>query len=203
MTKLNIKGTYQSHSIIELKQDDALFLQKIMESEHVNYYKIFFERKDFKKLGFSTIEELPVVLEINGFLSSFHPLQQPDNFTFFKNNKKVFVCAVDRLETKYHTGLFKELCHIKSIINPNELNFRRKKGCKYFFLKKVQKGTFTLSLKDDIQLNQLLFVHKVHHIKFKGFYQNPIQLLEVFHDDSKLEFDKNKTEIKKSICAIN
>jgi hypothetical protein len=203
MTKLQIEGNYFSFSVLEFKKEEALFLEGILEKELVPYDKIFFERKDFKKLGFSTIEELPVVLEVNGFLSSFHTLQHPDNFTFFKNNKKVFVCAVDRLETKYHTGLFKELCHIKSIINPNELNFRRKKGCKYFFLKKVQKGIFTLSLKDDIQLNQLLFVHKVHHIKFKGFYQNPIQLLEVFHDDSKLEFDKNKTEIKKSICAIN
>jgi hypothetical protein len=35
-------------------------------------------------------------------------------------------------------------------------------------LKKQQFGTFTLALKDDIDLNQLLFEHKVHHFKFKG-----------------------------------
>ena len=156
MIKLNVTGTYLSYSIIELNEVDALFLQNIMESELVNYDKIFFERKDFKKLGFRAIEEIPVVSKINGFLSSFHSLQHPDTFTFFKNKKKVFVCAVDRLEAKYHSGLYKEFCNVKSSINPNDFSFRRKKGCKYFLLKKQQFGTFTLAPKDDIGLNQLL-----------------------------------------------
>ena len=203
MIKLNVTGTYLSYSIIELNEVDALFLQNIMESELVNYDKIFFERKDFKKLGFRAIEELPVVSKINGFLSSFHSLQHPDTFTFCKNKKKVFVCAVDRLEAKYHSGLYKELCNVKSSINPHDFKFRRKNGCKYFLLKKQQFGTFTLALKDDIDLNQLLFEHKVHHFKFKGFYQEPIQLLEVYLDDSKLNFKlKNKSSDKISICTI-
>lgn len=203
MTKLQISGTYLSYSIIELNQADAAYLQNIMESELVNYDKIFFERKDFKKLGFRAIEELPVVSKINGFLSSFHSLQHPDTFTFCKNKKKVFVCAVDRLEAKYHSGLYKELCNVKSSINPHDFKFRRKNGCKYFLLKKQQFGTFTLALKDDIDLNQLLFEHKVHHFKFKGFYQEPIQLLEVYLDDSKLNFKlKNKSSDKISICTI-
>ena len=154
MTKLQISGTYLSYSIIELNQADALYLQNIMESELVNYDRIFFERKDFKKLGFRAIEELPVVSQINGFLSSFHSLQHPDTFTFCKNKKKVFVCAVDRLEAKYHSGLYREFCNVKSSINPNDFSFRRKKGCKYFLLKKQQFGTFTLALKDDIDLNK-------------------------------------------------
>jgi hypothetical protein len=203
LNKLSISGTYLSYSIIELNQADALYLQNIMESELVTYDKIFFERKDFKQLGFKSIEELPVVSKINGFLSSFHSLQHPDTFTFCKNKKKVFVCAVDRLEAKYHSGLYKEYCNVKSSINPNDFSFRRKKGCKYFLLKKQQFGTFTLALKDDIDLNQFLFEHKVHHLNFKGFYEKPIQLLEVFLDDSKLLFKlKDKGTDKISICTL-
>jgi hypothetical protein len=203
LNKLSISGTYLSYSIIEINQADALYLQNIMESELVTYDKIFFERKDFKQLGFKSIEELPVVSKINGFLSSFHSLQHPDTFTFCKNKKKVFVCAVDRLEAKYHSGLYKEYCNVKSSINPNDFSFRRKKGCKYFLLKKQQFGTFTLALKDDIDLNQFLFEHKVHHLNFKGFYEKPIQLLEVFLDDSKLLFKlKDKGTDKISICTL-
>ena len=203
MTKLKVTGTYLSYSIIELNQADALYLQNIMESELVTYDKIFFERKDFKKLGFRAIEEFPVVSKINGFLSSFHSLQHPDTFTFCKNKKKVFVCAVDRLEAKYHSGLYKELCYVKSSINPHDFKFRRKNGCKYFLLKKQQFGTFTLALKDEIDLSQLLFEHEVHHFKFKGFYYNPVQLLEIHLYDSKLQFKlKDKGTDKVSICTI-
>lgn len=203
MNKLSVSGSYFTYSIIELNQADALYLQNIMESELVNYDKIFFERKDFKQLGFSSLEELPVVSRINGFLSSFHSLQHPDTFTFCKNNKKVFVSAVDRLEAKYHSGLYKEYCNVKSSINPNDFSFRRKKGCKYFLLKKQQFGTFTLVLKVDVDLNQLLFEHKVHHFKFKGFYYNPVQLLEIHLDDSKLVFSvEKKTELEKRITTI-
>jgi hypothetical protein len=70
-------------------------------------------------------------------------------------------------------------------------------------LKKHQFGTFTLALKEDIDLNQLLFEHKVHHFKFKGFYYNPVQLLEIHLDDSKLGFVKRKNnEIMNSIVSI-
>jgi hypothetical protein len=214
VNELKIKGKYLSYSIIELNQADAVHLQNIMESELVTYDKIFFERKDFKKLGFRAIEELPVVSQINGFLSSFHSLQQPDNFTFFKNKKKVFICALDRLETKYHSGLYKEFCYIKSSINPYDFSFRRKRGCKYFLLKKQQIGNFTLALKDDFDLNQLLFKHKVHHFKFRGVYEEPIQLLEIYLDDSKLLFklddskllfklmNRNSENKKISICTL-
>ena len=117
MNKLIISGSYHSYSIIELNQADALYLQNIMEIELVNYDRIFFERKDFKQLGFKSIEELPVVSKINGFLSSFHSLQHPDTFTFFKNKKKAFVCAVDRLEAKYHSGLYKEFCNVNKALS--------------------------------------------------------------------------------------
>ena len=204
MNKLIITGSYFTYSIIELKQADALYLQNIMESELVTFDKIFFEREDYKNLEFGSLAELRVVSKVNGFLSSYHSLQYPDTFTFFKNNKKVFISAVDRLEAKYHSGLYREFCDVKSSINTNEFTFRRKKGFKYFFLKKIQKGTFTLALKDDIDLNQLLFEHKVHHFKFKGFYYKPVQLLEIhLLDDSKLLFKlKEKETDKISICTL-
>lgn len=214
MTNLQITGTFFSYSIMKLNEADALFLQNIMESELVTYDKIFFERKDFKKLGFRAIEEIPVVSQINGFLSSFHSLQHPDTFTFFKNKKKAFICALDRLETKYHSGLYKEFCYIKSSINPNDFSFRRKKGCKYFLLKKQQVGTFTLALKDEIDLSQLLFEHKLHHFNLKGICQDPIQLLEIYLNDSKLLFklddskllfklmNRNSENKKISICTL-
>ncbi len=202
MTKLQIDGKHVSYSIIELNQADAAYLQNIIESELVNYDKIFFERKDFKKLGFRAIEEIPVVSKINGFLSSFHSIQYPDIFTFFKNKKKIFICAVDRLETKYHSGLYEEYCNVKSSINPHDFSFRIKKGCKYFLWKKQQIGTFTFALKDDIDLNQLLFEHKVHHFKFKGFYYNPVQLLEIYLDDSILNFSVGKKSEERQTIVV-
>jgi len=203
MTKLQIAGKHVSYNIIELNQADALFLQNTMESELVTYDKIFFEREDYKNLGFGSLEELPVVSHINGFLSSFHSLQHPDTFTFCKNKKKVFVSAVDRLESKYHSGLYREFCDVKSSINSHEFSFRRKKGCKYFLWKKQQFGTFTLAFKDVIDLNQLFFEHKVHHFKFKGFYYNPVQLLEIHLDDSKLNFKlMSKSLVLNNICTI-
>jgi hypothetical protein len=214
MTKLQIKGTFHSYSIIKLNEADALFLQNIMERELITYDKIFFERKDFKKLGFSSIEELPIISQINGFLSSFYSLQYPDVFTIFKNNKKIFGCAVDRLETKYHTGMYIDIFNVDSTIYTYEFSFRRKKGCKYYLLKKQQFGTFSIALKDDIDLNQLLFEHKLHHFKLKGIYQDPIQLLEIYLNDSKLIFElddskllfklmnRNSENKKISICTL-
>jgi hypothetical protein len=205
MTKLQIEGTMLSYSIIELNAEEPLYLQNIMEKELITYDEIFFKLKAFKKLGYKTIEELPIVAKISGFSSKTpNTLQYPIGvFTYFKNNKKVFVSTVDRLEERYHSGLYKEYCEIKSAITANEFSFRKKKACKYFFLKKIQKGTFTLALKDDIYLNQLLFEHKVHHFKLKGFYQEPIQLLEVYSDDSMMLFKlKEKGPDKISICTL-
>jgi hypothetical protein len=113
----------------------------------------------------------------------------------------VFVSAVDRLEAKYHSGLFNEFCDIKSTIRGDEVSFKKKKGHKYFFLKKIQTGTFTFDVKDTFQLNQLLFKHCVHY--FKRVYFQPVQLLEIQMDESILEFSAvKKSEIKMIIQVI-
>lgn len=205
MNKFKIIGTHLTYCIVEFDTQEALYLQNIMEKELITYDEIFFKLKAFKKLGYKTLEELPIVAKISGFSSKTpNSLQFPVGvFTYFKNNKKVFVSTVDRLEERYHSGLYKEYCEIKSAITSNEFSFRKKKACKYFFLKKIQKGTFTLAFKDDIDLNQLLFEHKVHHFKLKGFYQEPIQLLEVYSDGSMLLFKlKEKGTDKISICTL-
>ena len=203
MNKLKITGTHESYRIIEFNEVEALYLENIMEKDLIAYSKIFFELKAYKKFGYKTLEELPVVGQISCFLS--HPsrlAQYPTGeFTYVKNNKKVFVSAVERLEAKYHSALFKEFCDIKSTIRGDEVSFKKKKGHKYFFLKKVQSGTFSVDVKDTFQLNQLLFKHCVHH--FKRVYFQPVQLLEIQMYDSILEFTlEKKSEIKMIIQVI-
>jgi hypothetical protein len=204
MNKLQISGTYLSFSIIELNEADAFYLRNIMEKELITYHKIFFDRKAYKKLGYKTLDALPVILQINGFLSSNSSLQYPDGFTYFKNKKKVFVSTLERLEGKYHSGLYKEYSLVKSSFNTSVFSFKKKKGCKYFLMKKQQIGRFSLALKDDIQLNELLFEHKFHHFKIAGSYEHSNKLLEIYLDDSKLGFSVGaQSEIKRTIIALN
>jgi hypothetical protein len=200
---ISIKGTHESFIIIELNTDEHLYLQNIMEKELITYDEIFFKRKAFKKLGYKTLEELPIVAKISGFSSKTpNTLQYPTGvFTYFKNNKKVFVSTVDRLEERYHSGLYKEYCEIKSAITSNEFSFRKKKACKYFFLNIVQSGTFSFSVKDTFQLNQLLFKHSLNH--FKTFYHPQVKLLEIQMDDSKLDFTITaKNQLTQNIVSV-
>jgi hypothetical protein len=105
---IKIKGIHLTYCIVEFDKQAALYLQNIMEKELINYDEIFFKRKAFKKLGYKTLEELPIVAEISGFSSKTpNSLKFPVGvFTYFKNNKKVIVSIVDRLEERYHSGLY-------------------------------------------------------------------------------------------------
>ena len=72
----------------------------------------------------------------------------------------------------------------------------------YFFLKIEKSGTFSFSVKDTFQLNQLLFKHSLNH--FKRFYHEPVQFLEIQMDDSNLAFSVGKkSEVVKSIYTLN
>lgn len=73
MTKLQIEGKHAFYITIELKKEYALHLQSIMEKELVSSDKIFFERKNFKKLGFKKLEDLTVVEHFSRFLSALPP----------------------------------------------------------------------------------------------------------------------------------
>jgi hypothetical protein len=216
MNKLKITGTHESYRILEFNEVEALYLEKLLEINFMTYDKIFFELKAYKKLGYKTLEDLPIVAQISGFQSKhprtpsnpvdyysyFHEQYPAGEFTHIKNNKKVFVSAVDRLEAKYHSALFKEFCDIKSTIRGDEVSFKKKRTCKYFFLKKIQSGTFSVAVKDTFQLNQLLFKHCVYH--FKKVYHQPVQLLEIQRDDSKLEFTVGKkTLVEHFIISLN
>lgn len=174
-----------------------------MESEFINYDKIFFERRAYKKLGYKSLEDLPIIKEISGFsLRTENTLGEEIDalFTFFNNKKKVFSSTLERLEAKHHTSLFKEYCNVKSSITPLDISFRKKKGCKYFLLKKKQVGTFWFESDESVNLNQLFHKHSVYHFS-KKHYQ-PLHLLEIFMDDSRLFFNGKNSKTLMSISTL-
>jgi hypothetical protein len=197
MTKLIIDGTYLFYSILELKNEDALFLQSIMEKELVTYDQIFFERKDFKKLGFKKLEDISVVAHFSGFQSNSIMSMKPVGvMTIYHDKKKVFASTLDRLETKYHLGLYKELCDVYSSIRSEELKFKKRRGYKYFFLKGKQSSKFTMKYDDRIPLNHFLFEQVKLFSSKSAVYST--QLVNILVDDSIIPFKCNK----KSIVSI-
>jgi exodeoxyribonuclease-1 len=199
---LKINGTHLSCTVIEFNEKEALYLENIMETELISFNEIFFERKAYKKIGYRNIEDLPKIIEITGFESC--PNSDSNDsiglFTFLKDNKKVFISDIEKLETKYHTGLFDDFCNVNSIIRGEDVKFRRKSKSKYFFLKKIEKGIFSFSVNDTFQLNDLLFRHCVYH--FKG-YHYPLQLLEMENKCEKIVFTpEKKSNVEMYISAI-
>lgn len=203
MTKLQIEGTHFSYSILEFKKEDALFLQSIMEKDLVSYDKIFFERKDFKKLGFKKLEDIPVVAHFSGFLSEPPRFLKPSGiFTLFQKRKKVFISSTDRLEERYHIGLYKEFCELKSIIRSNDLTYSKRRGCKYFFIKQEQSGIFTAKLEDEVELKQLIFQNTNLHSMKLNLWTNK-KFVNVIYRDSQIEFTVGKKlELVQSIQAV-
>ncbi len=202
MTKLHIEGNHLSYSILEFKKEDALFLQSIMEKELVSYDKIFFERKDFKKLGFKKLENIPVVAHFSGFLSEPPRFLKPcGSFRLFNGRKKVFETPLDRLEERYHMGIYKEFCQLKSTIGSKDLIFRKRKSCSYFFLRREQSGQFTAKLEVEVALKQLLFQNtNLHSMKLNLWTK---QFVNVIYRDNKLEFTVGKnSELKQHIEAF-
>ena len=202
MTKLQIEGIHYSYSILEFKKEDALFLQSIMEKELVSYEKIFFERNDFKRLGFKKLEDIPVAAHFSGFLSEPPRFLKPSGvFTLFQNGKKVFNAPTDRLEERYHTGLYKEFCSLNSTIGSKDISFRKRRGYKYFFLKKEQIGKFTTQFDVDIALNDLLFQHTNLFKHNSNFHST--QLVNVVFENNMIQFAvKGKSELKNRVEAI-
>jgi hypothetical protein len=201
MTKLQIEGKHISYSILELKKEDALYLQSIMENELVTYDKIFFERKDFKKLGYKKLENIPIVAHFSGFVADPPKFITPSGaFMLFRNKRKVFVSPLDRLEERYHIGLYKEFSEFKSTIGTYELSFRKRRAYKYFFLKEEQFGKFTSELSENIALNQFLFQHFYLFQPNSIFYRT--QVVNVLFNDSKIDFKcvKKKGKSLKMEC---
>ena len=115
--------------------------------------------------------------------------------------KRGFISPTDRLEGRYHTGLYKEFCKLKSTISSTEVSFKKKRGYNYFFLKIEQSGQFNAKLEEEVALNQLLFLNtNLHSMKLKMWTK---QFVNVVHNDSIIAFAvRGNPEVKKWLEVI-
>lgn len=172
-----------------------------MERDLVPYSKIFFELKSYKKLGYKSLDDLLVKSSVSGFLTKSDDSIHLPYLKFFRNDKMVFKCVLNRLEHKYHKSLFKEHDLISSYLAVNEFKFRKRKGYNYFLLKKEQIGDFTFSLEEDLDLSDILFKHTKYY--FNKIIHKPIILLNLMNNELELICLKNKLKTEHhSICEV-
>ena len=153
MTKLQIEGKHFSYSILEFNKVDALYFDSIIINNLKFRGIIPFEHLDIKKL-----ENPTVISQFSGFFSAGSSSGKPvDIFTMHKNQKKVFACTLDRLEKRYHMGLYPELCEFNSILKSSKLKFKKRTGYKYYLLKEEQKGIFMTQFNGNVTIKQLVF----------------------------------------------
>jgi hypothetical protein len=194
MTILQIEGTHYSYSILELKKADALYFDFIIKNNPMFDGRIPFEHLDIKKL-----ENLPVISRFSGFLSTESRLLKAVGiFTLFRNKKKVFACTLDRLEERYHTGLYKEFCEVNSTVKSTKLKFKKRTGHKYFLLKEERDGIFMAQQKGNVTIKQLVF----HQTIIENNYRTE-KYMNVQKDDSIIEFTLGgNPEVKKWLEVI-
>jgi hypothetical protein len=196
MTKLQIEGTMLSYSIIELNAEETLYLQNIMEKDLITYDKIFFELRAYKKLGYKTLEALPIISHVSGFIPDIK-----DVFQYKKGDKTIIKSPMNRLENKYFPINIWNDKTINSIINSVAIDFIKRRSCKYFLLKIEEKGTFKTMLPCDFQILDLLIIHQ--NCYFNRFNKKTEQLIQFKIDDSNLVLALGKkSEITKSISVI-
>ncbi len=194
MTKLQIEGKWLSYSILEINKVDALYFDFILKNNPIFNGKIPFEYLDIK-----TLEKQPVVSQVSGFLSTESGfLELVGVFTLYDKKKKVFECTLDRLDKRYHQGLYKEMCEINSSIKFNKLKFRKRSGHKYFLLKEEREGIFKSQIDGEVSLKQLVF----HQTIIENNYRSE-QFMNVKMNDSIIEFPiEGNPEIKKWLEVI-
>jgi hypothetical protein len=194
MTILQIEGTHYSYGILELKKADAVYFDFIIKNKPMFDGRIPFEHLDIKKL-----ENLPVISRFSGFLSTESRLLKAVGiFTLFRNKKKVFACTLDRLEERYHTGLYKEFCEVNSTVKSTKLKFKKRTGCKYFLLKEERDGIFMAQQKGNVTIKQLVF----HQTIIENNYRTE-KYMNVQKDDSIIEFTvEGNPEVKKWLEVI-
>lgn len=194
MTKLQIEGKWLSYSILEINKVDALYFDFILKNNPIFNGKIPFEYLDIK-----TLEKQPVVSQLSGFLSTESGLLELVGvFTLYDKKKKVFECTLDRLDKRYHQGLYKEMREINSSIKFNKLKFRKRSGHKYFLLKEEREGIFNVILTGEVTMNELHFQQTV----IENNYRKD-QFLNVKMNESIIEFPLGgNPEIKKSLEVI-
>lgn len=153
MTKLQIEGKHFSYRILEFKKEDAMYFDSIIINNPKFRGIIPFEHLDIKKL-----ENLTVISQFSGFFSDRSSSSKPVGiFTLYKNQKKAFVCTLDRLEKRYHMGLYPELCEFNSTLKSSKLKFKKRTGYKYYLLKEECEGTFMVQFKGNVTIKQLVF----------------------------------------------
>jgi hypothetical protein len=194
MTKLQIEGKHFSYSILEFTKEDALYYDVIFNSKPSAFGNIHLEDKYHKML-----EAIPIVSQFSGFLSNgSSSLKAVGIFTLFRNKKKVFACTLDRLEERYHLGLYKEFCEVNSSVKSSKLKFKKRTGYKYYLLKEERDGIFKSQIDDEVSLKQLVFQHTI----IKNNYRSE-QFMNVQMNDSIIEFPvEGNPEIKKWLEVI-
>lgn len=194
MTKLQIEGKWLSYSILEINKVDALYFDSILTNNPIFNGKIPFEYLDIQ-----TLEKQPVVSQFSGFLSTESGLLKAVGiFTLLRNKKKVFACTLDRLEERYHRGLYKEFCEFNSTVKSSKLKFRKRSGHKYFLLKEERDGIFMAQQKGNVTIKQLVF----HQTIIENNYRTE-QFMNVQMNDSIIEFPVGgNPEIKKWLEVI-
>ena len=198
MKELNLRGTYLSYSIVELNQADTLFLQNIMEKDLITYNKIFFELKAYKKLGYKTLEELPIISQVSGFIPD-----RNDVFQYKIDDKTIIKTPMHSLMNRYFPDTLWNEKTINPIITSVGVDFIKRRTCKYFLLKIIKKGTFKTVLPSNFQLLDLLIIHQ--NCYFKRFNKKTEHLIQfkLDEDDSNLELTLGtNSEITKSISVI-
>jgi hypothetical protein len=194
MTKLQIEGTHYSYSILEFKKEDALYFEVIFNSKPFAFGNILLEDKYHKML-----EAIPIVYQFSGFLSTESRLLKAVGiFTLLRNKRKVFACTLDRLEERYHRGLYKEFCEVNSTVKSSKLKFRKRSGHKYFLLKEERDGIFMAQQKGNVTIKQFVF----HQTIIENNYRTE-QFMNVQMNDSIIEFPVGgNPEIKKWLEVI-
>lgn len=194
MTKLQIEGKHFSYSILEFKKEDALYYDVIFNSKPSAFGKILLEDKYHKNL-----ENGPIVSQFSGFFSTESRLLKPVGiFTILRNQKKVFACTLDRLEERYHMGLYKEFCEFNSTVKSSKLKFKKRSGRKYFLLKEERDGIFMAEQKEDVTIKQLVF----HQTIIENNYRTE-KYMNVQKDDIIIEFTvEGNPEVKKWLEVI-
>jgi hypothetical protein len=195
MTKLQIEGTFISYSLLEINKVDALYFDFIIKNNPNFNGKIPIEYLDIQ-----TLARQPVDSRFSGFLSTeSRLLNEVGIFTLYSRKKKVFKCTLDRLEKRYHHGLFEELCVVNSSIKNVKLKFRKRSGHKYFLLKEEQMGIFNVILTGEVTMKELHFQQTV----IENNYRKD-QFLNIKMNDSIIEFPLGgNPEIKKSLEVIS
>lgn len=199
MTKLIIDGTYLSYSILEFNLEEAMYLEEIRGKEFVDFDDIFFERKDYQKLGYDNLDDIPMVADFSGFNSKdIMSIKPVGALTVLRNGKKDFKSALDRLEERYKHKLDKEFDDFKSSREFLDFTFRKRRNHKYFLLKFMKEGKFSVELKKDHRLKDFNFIQTQVQITKFLHYPVDFQVLNINLNDSRLIF---RSELLKTISS--